>query len=426
MGFVIDNTSLMEEWDFEKNKELGISPTQLTEGSNTSCWWKCKLNHSWRATIPSRMGGCRCPYCHNKKVLVGFNDLATTHPIVASEWHRGKNDKLTPQDVVAGSNKRVWWQCSSCDCEWECSPNRRTNRGAGCPRCARKIVAQKNSTPRNGESLQDLFPDLLQEWGYDKNILMPNQVKAHSSTRVWWRCKKCGHEWMSTVANRTNGKTKCPMCTKSYRTSFPEMAIYFYIKKYYDDAIWGFQDKDNGISEIDVFIPSLSIGIEYDGSAFHKNVNKDTKKDNACVMQNIKLFKIREPKCPLYESSCTFIYLKKYTIDALEEGICKVLSAIGMENYIINLNNDYDTIINLIDYRELENSVYAKCPHLIAEWNTVKNDKLTPTNVSAYSKKKVWWNCCVCGFEWQATVGNRSRGSGCPECSRRKRSSRSE
>ena len=27
-----------------------------------------------------------CPYCENKKVLVGYNDLKTTHPNIAKEW----------------------------------------------------------------------------------------------------------------------------------------------------------------------------------------------------------------------------------------------------------------------------------------------------------------------------------------------------
>ena len=27
-----------------------------------------------------------CPYCENKKVLAGYNDLKTTHPNIAKEW----------------------------------------------------------------------------------------------------------------------------------------------------------------------------------------------------------------------------------------------------------------------------------------------------------------------------------------------------
>ena len=35
--------------------------------------------------------------------------LSTTHPELAEQWHPTKNDELTPDDVVAGSNKKAWW-----------------------------------------------------------------------------------------------------------------------------------------------------------------------------------------------------------------------------------------------------------------------------------------------------------------------------
>lgn len=34
--------------------------------------------------------------------------------------------------------------------------------------------------------------------------------------------------------------------------------------------------------------------------------------------------------------------------------------------------------------------------------------------VTVSSNKKVWWKCKNCGQRWQATIGNRVRGSGCP------------
>ncbi len=51
------------------------------------------------------------------------------------EWHPSKNAGLTPFDVVAGSNKKLWWQClESPDHEWQATVANRTH-GRGCPRC---------------------------------------------------------------------------------------------------------------------------------------------------------------------------------------------------------------------------------------------------------------------------------------------------
>jgi hypothetical protein len=64
------------------------------------------------------------------------------------------------------------------------------------------------------------------------------------------------------------------------------------------------------------------------------------------------------------------------------------------------------------------NSLAEKAPHLIEEWHKSKNT-LTPYEVSYSSNKKFWW-ICKKGHEWEAAVGNRYRGTGCPVCSGRK------
>jgi hypothetical protein len=46
---------------------------------------------------------------------------------------------------------------------------------------------------------------------------------------------------------------------------------------------------------------------------------------------------------------------------------------------------------------------------------------LDPYRLGVASIRTVWWRCLECGHEWQATVGNRSRGTGCPSCWRNRR-----
>ena len=47
------------------------------------------------------------PYCGDRKVLKGYNDLRTTHPEIAREWNKERNGDLKPTDAIASSNKRV-------------------------------------------------------------------------------------------------------------------------------------------------------------------------------------------------------------------------------------------------------------------------------------------------------------------------------
>ena len=75
----------------------------------------------------------------NKKVLVGFNDLATTHPQIAAQWHPILNGKLTPKMVTFGSNQRVWWKCEVGHI-WKAPIVRRAGtQMSRCPVCYGKI-----------------------------------------------------------------------------------------------------------------------------------------------------------------------------------------------------------------------------------------------------------------------------------------------
>jgi hypothetical protein len=62
------------------------------------------------------------------------------------------------------------------------------------------------------------------------------------------------------------------------------------------------------------------------------------------------------------------------------------------------------------------NNLQVTNPGLAEGWHPTKNGSLTPKDVTLGSHKRVWWTCPG-GHEWQARIGSRSRGSGCPYCS---------
>ena len=62
-----------------------------------------------------------------------------------------------------------------------------------------------------------------------------------------------------------------------------------------------------------------------------------------------------------------------------------------------------------------ENDLQSEFPKLSKEWHPFKNINLTPRDVTKGSTRKVWW-LGECGHEWEATILNRVRGTGCPIC----------
>lgn len=145
---------VLEAWDFEKNQE--IDPGNVLPSSHEKAWWRCSLGHSWQAMIFSRTReqAAGCPYCTGKKVLPGFNDLATKKPKVAEQWHQPLNGELRPEDVSPGSNWKVWWRCREGHV-WQAAIYSRTReRASGCPVCAGVVKqraqrqTQKKANPR--------------------------------------------------------------------------------------------------------------------------------------------------------------------------------------------------------------------------------------------------------------------------------------
>lgn len=403
--YIIDNAELMAEWNWEKNTELNFDPKTLTLGSGKKAWWKCSKGHEWQATISNRTMGRGCPYCTGKKVLKGYNDLRTVNPTLAKEWNYEKNYGLTPVDVTPNSNKKVWWKCSKGH-EWQAMINSR-NKGHRCPYCSGLYVIK-------GENdLQTVNPNLAKEWNYEKNNeFTPSEVLANSEKKVWWKCKK-GHEWQATIVNRNKGRG-CPVCNSERNTSFPEYVIVYYLKKYGLDVIHSF--RENGY-ELDIYVPSKKIAIEYDGSFWHKNKSKkDLKKNQKCKKDGIKLYRIREELPQLNDSSID------YTVQENQKDLPKILEEIlgeiiGM-SVDIDLKRDAIDIENLREFSEKEKSLLLSNPKITSEWNYDKNGNLKPEYFATNSNKRVWWLCSK-GHEWQATIYARNNGYGCPYCSGR-------
>lgn len=65
-------------------------------------------------------------------------------------------------------------------------------------------------------------------------------------------------------------------------------------------------------------------------------------------------------------------------------------------------------------------SLAERNPAVAAEWHPTLNGNLTPHEVAFSAKRKAWWKCTNCGNEWEAAVGNRAVGAGCPGCRRQR------
>ena len=205
----------------------GLTPQMVTEHSGLIRWWQHEYKntgilHEWPMSVGKLTSKepRKCSVCSGDRVQIGVNDLATTHPTLASEWHPTKNKKLTLQMVTKGSLKDVWWRK---DCfnnriyhEWHATMNDRTKKpSSGCAIC-RGLQVQ-----RGVNDLESQYPTLVKEWDRIKNKeIRPNNVTKSCNKKVFWkhynRFTKGWHSWPARIADRTSlVESGCPDCSNT-------------------------------------------------------------------------------------------------------------------------------------------------------------------------------------------------------------------
>lgn len=198
----------------------GWDPNQVSPWSNRKVGWKCTLGHQYLATPAHRtFSKSGCPYCSGNKVLIGFNDLKSTHPEVAIEAF-----EWDPETLTRGSSKKVEWICKSSH-KWFAVVSSRTIGKNGCPYCARKKVL------KGFNDLKTTHPNIaLEALDWD-----PTEVLSGNSKVLSWKCT-FGHIWRISPHDRTKNQSGCPICLNirieiginDLLTTHPELAAEMY------------------------------------------------------------------------------------------------------------------------------------------------------------------------------------------------------
>lgn len=217
---------LAAQWDTTGNGP-DLTAGHVTHGSGRRVSWRCRHGHRYPARVDARSGRrTGCPVCRNIRVVPGVNDLATTFPAVAEQWHPTRNGRLTPQRVPAGARTRVHWWCARHRHTWRARVCDRTTRGHGCPVCADQVIVA------GVNDLATSHPHLASTWAGAAGEPSPSDVSAGSGRVLTWQCTNgLGHTFQRTVAKRV-ANDHCPVCTNhvllpgfnDVATRYPELA----------------------------------------------------------------------------------------------------------------------------------------------------------------------------------------------------------
>ncbi len=216
-------------------------------------------------------------------------------------------------------------------------------------------------------SLAEMRPDLVEEWHSTKNgNLTPDLFGINSNEPVWWKCKKCKHEWKTSIIHRAGKrKTGCPECAK--------------IQK---------------------------------GQTFSKNKAKERGSLADRKPDLIKQWDFEKNVVSPNEIALNYNKTVWWKCDVCEH------------EWEASPNNRSKGVgcpccsgrVPKIGVNDLK----SVNPELVEEWDSTKNEK-GPEQFLPNSSKPAWWICKRCGHSWRAVICNRNKGHGCPKCSKKKR-----
>jgi hypothetical protein len=402
---------LAAEWHPTRNGDL--MPSGITARSGRKVWWRDPLGHQWEAIVANRSKGTGCPFCSNRKVLDGFNDLATTNPDLAADWHPTKNGELTPADITAKSGSKVWWRCAAGH-EWLAQPVNRS-KGTGCPSCSRRGRSQ------GGNDLRSVNPGLAAEWHLTRNgDLTPALVTVGSIRKVWWR-DLLGHEWEAALADRVRG-SGCPYCAgKRVLPGFNDLCIVNPTLA----SEWH-PVKNGDLTPQMVTARSSRLAWWRDAAGHEWNAVIVSRANGAgcpvCTSRSVvagfnDLATTNSVFAAQWHPTMNG-HLTPAGLTASSHTPVWWMCALGHE-WQVSPNARSDNGCPVCSGKQVLrgfNDLATTRPDLAIEWHPSKNGALIPQAVTVMSGKRVWW-LCPRGHEWEARIADHSFGYGCPVCS---------
>ena len=270
--------------------------------------------------------------------------------------------------------------------------------------------------------MKALNPKLASEWNHEKNgELTPTTVSANPHQKVWWRCRKHGHSWDATVADRNAG-CGCPYCsgrrldqTNSLAALFPELSREWHPRRNSktpqdfsarsNQVVWWLCSRTHEW-QAKVNHRSSGGGCPYCAGrrTCPENCLQTLRPDLADEWHPAK----NKPLTPMGVTpnsgknvwwTCPIGHNWQARVQSRNLGLnCKLCSG-----KILGSNN----------------SLAVLMPRLAIEWHPSKNRNLKPKEVTPQSTTVAWWHCKA-NHEWPAQISLRAKGLGCPYCAGRK------
>jgi hypothetical protein len=239
-----------------------------------------------------------------------------------------------------------------------------------------------------------------------------------------WKCSKCSNEYNAIIKNRTYRGDGCKKCSKQ-GDSFPQRYIYEMCHTQYDNVIYKYRfDISDTRREIDIYIPEINLGIEYNG-AFHnseQSIIRDKKKYNDITSSGLNMLYIIESDINNIDYANRIIYYNRQK-DRILKNLSDLITEYFNKSYNVKLHPvDYHKVLGEYKSSPLEKSLLSEFPNIASTWDYERNFT-TPDCIAPMSTTYAYFKCPKCNISLNRkilTVTQRGDKIRCPICNGKK------
>ena len=246
-------------WDYSKNT---ISPEEITEGSRKAVWWKCpQYNYSYQRQVFNQVkSGITSPLMTASKTVAGINDLNTTHPEIAKNWH--PSNLKSPTEVTAKSEYLAIWYDPEHNDTYERTVIQQVKSEGRSP-------IGHGGTAKQGNNIARHYPHIAALLHPTKNgNITAEDIAPKSKTTYWWFDKETGQSFRRTP-NDMVMRSSLPPCASS--SAAETEIIKAVLSNYTKDIIHHDRLALGNGKELDIHMPEDRFAIEYNGVYWHSD-----------------------------------------------------------------------------------------------------------------------------------------------------------
>lgn len=258
-------------------------PRYISRYSNKKYYWNCVdcsiKCFRYPPTKEFNLIGTICKECSNKRKSISLIEvprkrnghLSKSHPEIYKEIDFSVKD-IPEIHLHSTSKYKASFNCRFCSKTFKMVIYNRV-RNRLCPNCHIKMIGKK-AIKRSAEknSLLKMAPKLAKELHPTLNKYKASEISWKSNQLLTWTCKK-GHTWKQSPKNRIKYGNICKKCQPAH-SSIGEKEVLSFLKNTYSNLKikenFRFIGINNG-SELDIYIPELKLGIEYNGNYWHSD-----------------------------------------------------------------------------------------------------------------------------------------------------------